>query len=296
MTGFASDAQKLHLRKIFQKHNYINLYKLFVEQCFNLLREGGRCGIITPGGVYTDLGSKQLREMLFTQGEVGSLFGLSNEKFIFEGVHHAQKFCLLVFKKGGRTDNFEAAFRINPRDAVAQDRLDQFLNSPTEHLWIPAALVRRLSPDSLSIMEFKCDLDVTISEKTLRFPLLGETLPSVPIMDETTASLVITVEGMEVVERWRKQGCWEQMGRCPAERKEGVARLEFRRTPPPPRGVGALPPATESRSPTRACRRRLCDDTSPLSTSFALSVRPIARPSPASSAPCCAARACTRRT
>ena len=154
----------------------INLYKLFVEQCFNLLREGGRCGIITPGGVYTDLGSKQLREMLFTQGEVGSLFGLSNEKFIFEGVHHAQKFCLLVFKKGGRTDNFEAAFRINPREAVAQDRLDQFLNSPTEHLWIPAALVRRLSPDSLSIMEFKCDLDVAISEKTLRFPLLGETL------------------------------------------------------------------------------------------------------------------------
>ena len=29
----------------------INLYKLFVEQCFNLLRAGGRCGIITPGSV-----------------------------------------------------------------------------------------------------------------------------------------------------------------------------------------------------------------------------------------------------
>jgi hypothetical protein len=35
------------------------------------------------------------------------------------------------------------------------------------------------------------------------------TFPSVPIMNETTASLAITVEGMEVVERWRKQGCWE---------------------------------------------------------------------------------------
>ena len=154
----------------------INLYKLFVEQCFNLLREGGRCGIITPGGVYTDLGSKQLREMLFTQGDISSLFGLSNKKFIFEGVHHAQKFCLLAFKKGGQTDAFEAAFRINPREAVAQDRLDQFLNSPSDHLRIRADLVRRLSPDSLSIMEFKCDLDVAISEKTLRFPLLRETL------------------------------------------------------------------------------------------------------------------------
>ena len=36
---------------------------------------------------------------------------------------------------------------------------------------------------------------------------LQATLPSVPIMNETTASLAITVEGMEVVERWRKQGC-----------------------------------------------------------------------------------------
>ncbi len=94
-------------------------------------------------------------------------------------------------------------------------------------------------------------------------------IPSVPIMDETTASLAITVEGMEVVERWRKQGCWEQKRRWPAERKEGVARLEFRRPPPPPRGWEALGQATESRSRTRACRRSPCDDASPLSTSFA---------------------------
>ncbi len=35
-------------------------------------------------------------------------------------------------------------------------------------------LVRRLSPDSLSVMEFKNDRDVAIAEKMLRFPLLGE--------------------------------------------------------------------------------------------------------------------------
>lgn len=67
----------------------INLYKLFLEQCFNLLHEGGRCGIITPGSLYTDLGAKQLREVLFSQCELNTLFGLTNEKFIFDGVHHA---------------------------------------------------------------------------------------------------------------------------------------------------------------------------------------------------------------
>ncbi|MFM6133431.1 MAG: Eco57I restriction-modification methylase domain-containing protein, partial [Sphaerospermopsis kisseleviana] len=39
----------------------INLYKLFVEQCVNLLSENGECGLVIPSGIYTDLGTKQLR-------------------------------------------------------------------------------------------------------------------------------------------------------------------------------------------------------------------------------------------
>jgi len=35
-------------------------------------------------------------------------------------------------------------------------------------------LVRRLSPDSLSVMEFKKPIDIEIAEKMLQFPLLGE--------------------------------------------------------------------------------------------------------------------------
>jgi hypothetical protein len=35
-------------------------------------------------------------------------------------------------------------------------------------------LIRRLSPDSHSVMEFKSDMDIRIAEKMLRFPLLGE--------------------------------------------------------------------------------------------------------------------------
>jgi hypothetical protein len=154
----------------------INLYKLFLEQSFNLLREGGRCGIITAGGVYTDLGTKQLRAMLFSSSKLDSLFGLTNEKFIFENVHHAQKFCLLVFEKRGTADAFTAAFRINPREAVRPNDLERFLSSDQEHLQIPVDLVRRLSPDSLSVMEFKNEMDVRIARKMVRFPLLGERL------------------------------------------------------------------------------------------------------------------------
>ncbi|MEG4339373.1 Eco57I restriction-modification methylase domain-containing protein [Microcoleus sp. D3_18_C2] len=152
----------------------INFYKLFLEQCFNLLRPNGECGIIIPSGVYTDLGTKQLREMLFVDTQIDSLFGLSNEKFIFEGVHHSFKFCLLTFEKGKSTESFQAAFRINPREAIRVDKLDTFLNNPDECIEISVNLIRRLSPDSLSVMEFKNEGDIRIAEKMLQFPLLGE--------------------------------------------------------------------------------------------------------------------------
>jgi hypothetical protein len=151
----------------------INLYKLFTEQCFNLLRQGGRCGIIIPSGIYTDLGTKQLREVLFGECSVDTLFGLSNERYIFEGVHHAQKFCLLVFGKGGITADFEAAFRINPREAVGPEQLDDFLNAESNHVRISAALVRELSPDSLSVTEFRTPIDVQIAGRVLRHPSLA---------------------------------------------------------------------------------------------------------------------------
>jgi hypothetical protein len=151
----------------------INLYKLFLEQCFNLLNCTGNCGIIVPSGIYTDLGSKQLREMLFSQTQVTSLYSLSNEKFIFDAVHHAFKFTILTFEKGQTTNSFSAAFRINPREAIKADQLTNFFFADDAHVQIATSLIRKLSPDSLSIMEFRDDRDIKISQKLVQFPLLG---------------------------------------------------------------------------------------------------------------------------
>ena len=150
----------------------INLYKLFTEQCFNLLRAGGLCGTVIPSGIYTDLGAKQLREMLFKETLVTGLFGFENRKQLFEGVDSRFKFVVLTFQKGGTTRQFPAAFMRH--DAEELERFPQHGAVP-----ISVDLVRRLSPDSLSVMEFKCDLDVQIAEKMLKFPLLGEKLEGV---------------------------------------------------------------------------------------------------------------------
>jgi hypothetical protein len=145
----------------------INLYKLFTEQCFNLLRPGGHCGIVIPSGIYTDLGAKQLREMLFTKAAITGLFGFENRKEIFDGVHRSYKFVILTFEKGRATKHFPAAFmRVNVED------LDRFPQQGA--ITMSVDMIRRLSPDSLSLMEFKNNLDIHIAEKLLRFPLLGE--------------------------------------------------------------------------------------------------------------------------
>jgi hypothetical protein len=155
----------------------INLYKLFLEQCVNLLRDGGRCGIITPGSVYNDLGAKQLREMLFTNCRIDSLFGLQNERFIFEGVDHRQKVCILTFQKGGHTESFVAAFRISIREALRPEQLEAFFHSAGEHLQLSVDTIRRLSPDSYSLMEFKCEKDLRIASRLSKFLLLGASDP-----------------------------------------------------------------------------------------------------------------------
>ncbi len=145
----------------------INLYKLFLEQCFNLMRQGGECGIVIPSGIYTDLGTKQLREMLFSQTQVTGLFCLENRKKVFEGVDSRFKFVILTFDKGGITTEFPSAFM-----RLDVNELQQFPGD--EPLKISVELVRKLSPDSLSIMEFKNEVDIRIVEKMIKFPLLGE--------------------------------------------------------------------------------------------------------------------------
>jgi hypothetical protein len=84
--------------------------------------------------------------MLFSQSQLGTLFGLSNERFIFEGVDHRFKFCLLDFEKGSHTDLFSAVFRIDPREAIKSSQLDSFLNDKDEQIEISVSLIRKLIP------------------------------------------------------------------------------------------------------------------------------------------------------
>jgi len=150
----------------------INLYKLFLEQCFNLLRTDGQCGIVIPSGIYTDLGATGLRNLLFNETQMTGLFCFENRKKIFEGVDSRFKFVVLSFEKGAKTTEFPAAFMRHDVNELAKFPQRDALRVKTD-------LIYRLSPDSRSVMEFKSEMDVSIAEKMLQFPLLGEKIEGV---------------------------------------------------------------------------------------------------------------------
>lgn len=146
--------------------NKPNLYCLFTEQCRNLLRKGGYCGIVIPSGIYTDLGTKQLREMLFDENKITGLFGFENRKTIFENVDSRFKFVVLSFEKGENTKKFPTAFM--------RHDVEELTNFPQYgSVTISVDLVKRLSPDSYSVIEFKSEQEVSIAETVSKYPMLA---------------------------------------------------------------------------------------------------------------------------
>ena len=105
--------------------------------------------------------------MLFSQTKITGLFCFENRKAIFEGVDSRFKFVVLTFENGKETLSFPAKFM---RHDVGE--LKSFPDDDCIHISVD--LIKQLSPDSISVMEFKSDLDILVAKKMSQFPLLGE--------------------------------------------------------------------------------------------------------------------------
>jgi len=146
---------------------HTDLYKLFTERAYQLLKDGGLAGLVVPSGIYTDLGCKGLRGMLFDNCRTRHLYSFENKGHaIFADVHASYKFVLLAFEKGGKTGKFPCAFFLH-----TQDDLKKASDSPT---LLDVDFVRKSSPISHSIVEIKSAKDREIVNKLLAFPKLGE--------------------------------------------------------------------------------------------------------------------------
>lgn len=145
----------------------LDLYKVFIERAYQLLKPGGNAGLVVPSGIYTDLGTKGLRGMLFDQCQLMGMYSFENRyPTIFEDVDSRFKPVLLTFTKGGNTKSFKCAFFLH-----GEDDLRKALETPTT---LTVDFVKRSSPTSWGVLEIKSPRDKDIVEKLLKYPPLGE--------------------------------------------------------------------------------------------------------------------------
>lgn len=157
----------------------LNSYKLFAEVFWRLLQNGGRVGVILPTGIYSDLGTKELRCELLDRGRIDLLYAFQNEKRIFSAAHHAMKQSVVIATRGGHSGQFKCRFRMGVGDSPeAQEIPQDLLQHDARSLVITPEDVRSNSPNSMSIIELTAERDVaivrTVSQNSFR---LGEGRP-----------------------------------------------------------------------------------------------------------------------
>ncbi len=148
----------------------INTFKLFLEQFFTLLNDGGCMGIVVPSGLYTDQGCQPLREMFFYKSRVDYLYGFENRwPSVFSAVDGRFKFITFGTQKGGKTDRFKCAFMEHDPERL------QVIDASALKMGVNQ--IKKFSPDTLSVMEFKSQRDIDITAKIYdEWPLLGDKL------------------------------------------------------------------------------------------------------------------------
>lgn len=147
----------------------VNLYKLFLEQAYTLLRAGGRLGFIVPSGLYSDHGTADLRRLFLDSCAWEWLFGFENRDRIFE-IHRSYKFNPVIAVKGGQTQAIQTAFM--RRKLEDWERAGDFATPYTR------AQVDQFSPKSKAILEIQSARDLEILEKIYKNSvLLGDDGP-----------------------------------------------------------------------------------------------------------------------
>ncbi len=133
----AGTASDLRTRFAHQGRGKLFTYRLFLERSLQLLRAGGRLGLVLPAALYSDREAAPLRTQLLDHCSWEWLFAFENRRRIFP-IDSRYRFAVVVAQKGGSTHSLRAAFHVH--DVAAWAR-------PTPpHLEFDRTCLRTLSP------------------------------------------------------------------------------------------------------------------------------------------------------
>ena len=156
----------------------LNTYKLFLELAHVCLRVGGQLGILLPAALYTDSGSRALRELLLAHSRWSHLYAFQNERFVFESIDHRFKMAIVHAAKGDQTSVLLARFRIGPGGSPEVDEVEHDLESSRDYIPLTVDSIHRFSPTTSSILEIRDGRELVLLEKLYEHGvLLGDQDP-----------------------------------------------------------------------------------------------------------------------
>jgi len=94
----------------YQTGNF-NLYKLFLERSYFLLREGGHFGMIFPSSFLGENDSKKLRKLFFDENQVSKILEFPEKAKVFVGV--TQAVTIFIYTKKKPPEDYEVTIRTN---------------------------------------------------------------------------------------------------------------------------------------------------------------------------------------
>lgn len=185
-----------------------NLYKVFLEKIYSMLKDGGCCGIVIPNNFNLDNGCTGLRHLILDQATLKELIMFENRKKLFE-IDIRYKFNVMSFdKRKPRKDyQFDAGFYwyddiwLNgepDQDYIAKNKY----NAKALHISYPYAtgFIKQTEPDFWTIFEIKSQSQLSVFEKILNHPAIGDERESLYVktyteLDMTNDSDLFNTEG-----------------------------------------------------------------------------------------------------
>jgi hypothetical protein len=152
---------------------HLNAYQLFVERALQLLRPGGRFGLILPSGIGSDVGSAHLRRGLLANSAIDTWFGFENRQAIFP-IHRSMRFLVVAATRGAATTALPLVSGL--REAAALDRLPDdpgVTDARHRPIVLTRSLLERWDAAHLTVPNLVSSFDLAILARALAIPALG---------------------------------------------------------------------------------------------------------------------------
>jgi hypothetical protein len=135
-----------------------NIYRMFTELALRAVRTGGFAAQVLPAGLRGGANMSAVRQHLFDAMTLEVLVSCINTgQVFFPGVHAQTQIVIYAARRGGRTDQFHAAFGVTDPALLGDIR--------RRSLSIPADAIRKAAPDTYAIPDVRTVTDITVSAK-----------------------------------------------------------------------------------------------------------------------------------